>query len=183
MGVLVSMCVTVNFILQATVVAKMYIHTNNRANIWYMIKIFDHHLDNVCCNDNTRFNLRAPARQLFSYKTWQDMVLIKQSVVPKYWTVFTALESQSCLCVNGDVAVDSSDLALRQRGDSWRSSIWVLHSSCPYTLLSRRSWDTTVQRATGVDGLVSCLPAGVGVWETRLLSSELWPRRRMVAQN
>lgn len=72
----------------------------------------------------------------------------------------SALESQSCLWFNGDVASDSSGLALRQQGDSLRSSIWVLHSCCPYTLPSQRSRDTTVRQPQS-QTVVSCPPAGV----------------------
>ncbi|KAI9539626.1 hypothetical protein NQZ68_005708 [Dissostichus eleginoides] len=50
------------------------------------------------------------------------------------------------LGLNIDVAADSSGLALRQQGDSSRSSIWVLHSCRPYTLPSQRSQDTAARQ-------------------------------------
>ncbi|KAL7379377.1 hypothetical protein ABVT39_026830 [Epinephelus coioides] len=71
--------------------------------------------------------------------------------------VLSVLESESCLWFNTDVAADSSCPALRQQGDSSRSSIWVLHSCRPYTLPSQRSRDITAV----TDRVASCPPTGV----------------------
>lgn len=92
------------------------------------------------------------------------------------------LESESCLWFNRVVAADSSGLALRQQGDSSRSSIWVLHSCRPYTLPSQRSRDTTARQPQLQTESLPVPQLQCGVWETCSLSSELWPERRMVAQ-
>lgn len=56
---------------------------------------------------------------------------------------FSKLGTESFLWFHRDVAADSYGPALRQQGNSLRSSIWVQHSRCPSTLPLQRSRDTT----------------------------------------
>ncbi len=121
---LFPMCDWKIIFMQSPIAAKTYILLNNSVK-WYLkyLNKYLPYLDRYFCNDYV-------------------ICLICFQIIH----LSSALESQSCLWFNRDVAADSSGLGLRQQGDSSRSSIWVLHSYHPYTLPSQRSRDTTVRR-------------------------------------